>query len=365
MSSSSEHRSESPLSPLDEGDASSQTSGVESTESNKARRLTSHDADASATEALLSLRMEPRTHSAGGQDGDRRASWQRLPNVSLAPRLRRKLGDAYSADDEATYDETRTQGTTSARSSTSSDDDERSALPYAHDVTSAPPASKAPPAAASRAKRTRPQLQPAVARRVHHHHHHHEHEHEREDGATEHKLRRKTGLALEARAPSPPSPPDTDMADAFASPPPVPPRGDALSMSIGAAMTSSAGGRRHRHVPDAMQHIACYFCRRRKIKCGPPAGSDKSCPCVLSPSFQPCAKRQLPCEYAEKSNRGMRTDLIRKKQSLALGASASTSASASASVSGSASVASASPPPPAARAASSSPQSGAGDSSSA
>ncbi|KZV69806.1 hypothetical protein PENSPDRAFT_753096 [Peniophora sp. CONT] len=65
-------------------------------------------------------------------------------------------------------------------------------------------------------------------------------------------------------------------------------------------------GKRRRHVPDTMQAIACYFCRRRKIKCGTPQGDEKCCP--------PCAKRQLPCEYAEKSNRGMRTDLMRRKQ---------------------------------------------------
>ncbi|VDB91482.1 unnamed protein product [Peniophora sp. CBMAI 1063] len=70
--------------------------------------------------------------------------------------------------------------------------------------------------------------------------------------------------------------------------------------------TGAPAGKRRRHVPDTMQTIACYFCRRRKIKCGTPQGDEKSCP--------PCAKRQLPCEYAEKSNRGMRTDLMRRKQ---------------------------------------------------
>ncbi|KAH9956959.1 hypothetical protein BGW80DRAFT_1115073, partial [Lactifluus volemus] len=47
--------------------------------------------------------------------------------------------------------------------------------------------------------------------------------------------------------------------------------------------------------------LACYFCRGRKIACGPPAdlsSGNRTC--------EPCARRSLVCEFPAESYRGRR-----------------------------------------------------------
>ncbi|KAI9455357.1 hypothetical protein BJY52DRAFT_1280547 [Lactarius psammicola] len=58
-----------------------------------------------------------------------------------------------------------------------------------------------------------------------------------------------------------------------------------------------------RRTPRAVQPLACFFCRGRKIACGPPVNlgtgtGDRTC--------EPCARRRLVCEYPAESYRGRR-----------------------------------------------------------
>ncbi|KAH9025490.1 hypothetical protein EDB84DRAFT_1504628 [Lactarius hengduanensis] len=53
----------------------------------------------------------------------------------------------------------------------------------------------------------------------------------------------------------------------------------------------------HGH-PRSVQPLACFFCRGRKIACGPPVNlgtGDRTC--------EPCARRRLVCEYPAESYR--------------------------------------------------------------
>ncbi|KAI9463361.1 hypothetical protein F5148DRAFT_199703 [Russula earlei] len=59
---------------------------------------------------------------------------------------------------------------------------------------------------------------------------------------------------------------------------------------------------KQRRVTRAVQPLACFFCRGRKIACGPPANcgsGDRTC--------EPCARRRLVCEYPAESYRGRRS----------------------------------------------------------
>ncbi|KAN0128721.1 hypothetical protein V8E53_013442 [Lactarius tabidus] len=56
-----------------------------------------------------------------------------------------------------------------------------------------------------------------------------------------------------------------------------------------------------RRITRAVQPLACFFCRGRKIACGPPVNlgtGDRTC--------EPCARRRLVCEYPAESYRGRR-----------------------------------------------------------
>ncbi|KAI0058118.1 hypothetical protein BV25DRAFT_1830482 [Artomyces pyxidatus] len=55
-----------------------------------------------------------------------------------------------------------------------------------------------------------------------------------------------------------------------------------------------------RRVYKPIQPIACFFCRTRKIACGPPpgGGEDKTC--------AQCLRRGYTCEYPTESHRGCR-----------------------------------------------------------
>ncbi|KAH9022574.1 hypothetical protein EDB85DRAFT_371530 [Lactarius pseudohatsudake] len=56
-----------------------------------------------------------------------------------------------------------------------------------------------------------------------------------------------------------------------------------------------------RRTPRSVQPLACFFCRGRKIACGPPVNlgtGDRTC--------EPCARRRLVCEYPAESYRGRR-----------------------------------------------------------
>ncbi|KAI0246457.1 hypothetical protein BJV78DRAFT_1254463 [Lactifluus subvellereus] len=59
---------------------------------------------------------------------------------------------------------------------------------------------------------------------------------------------------------------------------------------------------KQRRITRAVQPLACYFCRGRKIACGPPAdlgSGNRTC--------EPCARRRLVCEFPAESYRGRRT----------------------------------------------------------
>lgn len=70
----------------------------------------------------------------------------------------------------------------------------------------------------------------------------------------------------------------------------------------------------HAKRSDKKPHLACLFCRGRKIACGPPppGSKDKTC--------NQCQRRSLKCEYPSESRRGMRK---KKAPALSLNLSAS------------------------------------------
>ncbi|KAI0301039.1 hypothetical protein B0F90DRAFT_1721164 [Multifurca ochricompacta] len=107
----------------------------------------------------------------------------------------------------------------------------------------------------------------------------------------------------------------TNDTDRLSSAPPPPPRETSTgpsgsvrtSLPPPAALDSTRRdvlGRRapkQRRITRAVQPLACYFCRGRKIACGPPANlgsGDRTC--------EPCARRRLVCEYPAESYRGRR-----------------------------------------------------------
>ncbi|KAH9961543.1 hypothetical protein BC827DRAFT_1202738 [Russula dissimulans] len=75
--------------------------------------------------------------------------------------------------------------------------------------------------------------------------------------------------------------------------------------STTAAPSREAVGRRapkQRRGTRAVQPLACFFCRGRKIACGPATNlgsGDRTC--------EPCARRRLVCEYPAESYRGRRS----------------------------------------------------------
>lgn len=85
-------------------------------------------------------------------------------------------------------------------------------------------------------------------------------------------------------------------------PPSGPPSPALVSMSPQDQVGRRATAPKRRRVTRAVQPLACYFCRGRKIACGPPTNphsGDRTC--------EPCERRQLVCEYPAQSFRGRRS----------------------------------------------------------